>query len=258
MRRVMNHIEFTLSVSKCLGCSFCPQDKLGAAYDSPVKAMTIDTFETILDKIPKDYQVHFSGFSECFLNYRASEMMHIAIHRGYEVHVYSTLIGLRDGDVETLSKARPHYIRIHVPDKIGLKIPDQKWIMHHELFLKSKIPATYMAMGEPTQVVKTYLTIRDISVERPDMLSRGGNVGIVKASNHAGGIRCTMNRWHSNVVLPHGDVVGCCMDYGMTVKLGNLITQSFETIYHAAENWKANMEKKAEGMCKHCEWATSI
>lgn len=246
-------MEFTLCVSKCLGCHFCPQDALGATY-SGERMMTVETFEACLRKLPEGTRVDFSGFSEPFLNPNACTMMHMARKAGREVYLYTTLVGLRECCVQLLNEAPPSYVRIHVPDMQGLIFPVKKWIEFHELFLKAKISATYMAMGEPEADIKTHLAIHNIVVERPDMLSRGGNLWDPGQKN--GPIHCTMNRWHSNVVLPNGNVYGCCMDYSLSVPLGNLLTQDYGAIHDEAEKWRVNMERDATGsICAKCEWS---
>lgn len=253
----MRSLEFTTSISNCLGCNFCPQDKLGANYHSEKRLMTLCDFATILDKLPKDVQCHFSGFSEPFLNPYCCDMVSYAVNAGMEVHIYSTLVGLKDCCVPVLRQMQPRVFRIHVPDGEAFKFPEEKWIEYHERFLMARVPATYMAMREPSDVIKRYLAIKGIPLELPDMLSRGGNLEHVKTRDLFGApMRCTMNRWYNNVVLPNGDVYGCCMDYSLSVYLGNLLRQPYKEITYEAEKWKMNMEKRADGICAKCEWAT--
>ena len=249
-------IEFTLKVSNCLSCSYCPQSKLNVAYTSPKTTMTLEDFKTILNKLPWDCRCDFSGFSECFLNPHACDMIGEAISWGHETFVFSTLMGMKQGCVDVLKYRRPNLFKIHVPDPIGLQLPEEKWVEQHELFLKAGLPAQYMAMSPPSDFIKRYLAIHNIPLELPPMLSRGGNLTNVPVTELKGPIRCTMNRWHSNVVLPNGDVVGDCHDYGLTVRLGNLLAQPYQDIYDAAERWKVNMEKDATGtICAKCGWS---
>lgn len=252
----MSAIEFTLSISNCLSCHFCPQDKLGAAYKSDKRTMTVEDFKTILNKLPMDCQVDFSGFSECFLNPNACKMIELAAKSGRKFVIYSTLVGLKPCCVEVLKHYPPAVFRVHVPDGEALKFPEQRWVKQHEMFLATGIKATYMAMATPTEPIRRYLAIKGIPLELPDMLSRGGNLAHIKTHEINGPIRCTMNRWFNNVVLPNGDVYGCCMIYDLSVYLGNLLRQPYSEIRWEAEKWKMNMERKVEGCCARCEWAT--
>jgi hypothetical protein len=38
-----------------------------------------------------------------------------------------------------------------------------------------------------------------------------------------------------NILMPNGDVVLCCMDYGLKHVLGNLLSQSYESLFDGAE-----------------------
>ena len=253
----MRSLEFTTVVSQCLGCHFCPQDKLGAAYKSDNRVLSMDNFRLIISKLPHEMQIHFSGFAEPFLSPLAGEMMHIAHQLFAEVHVYSTLVGIKTTDAVLLKEKPPRVFRVHVPDGKHLVYPEDKWVEYLERFLLSGIKASYMAMGEPSTFIKRHLAIRNIVLDIPTMLSRGGNLEHVATHTpFEGPIRCTMNRWHSNVVLPNGDVYGCCMDYSLSVYLGNLLRQPYKEIEYEATKWQMNMEKKAEGICAKCEWAT--
>lgn len=250
---MIRSIEFTLTVSRCLNCSFCPQDKLSAAYKSDKRRMTAEDFVTILSKLPKTVRCDFSGFSECYLHPDAHKFIQMAITGGYETHIYSTLVGLRQRSVEALREYPPSYFRVHVPDKTGLKLADDMWIRQHELFLESGVPATYMSMSELTDAVGKHLRGKNIEVELPAMLSRASNLWQHR-SIEGRPMRCSMNRWFNNVVLPNGDVVGCCMIYDLSVILGNLLRQPYEEIQSAAEEWKSRTEAKASAPCAACEW----
>lgn len=246
-------LEFTLTVSKCLSCAYCPQSKLGEAYQSDKRVMTRGDFDTILDRLPKDCEVHFSGFSEAFLHRDAAEMMVLAGALRYEVHLYTTLMGLSARQAEHLKKAKLAHVRLHVPDTVGLKVKTSPWLRQFNVFLGTGHKFTAMAMGPLDPELKAVLLRRGVDVELPSMLSRGGNLW--QPFDRTGQrMRCTMDRWHNNVVLPNGDVVGCCMDYGLSVKLGNLINQPYQEIYAAAAEWRKSQEAAACGICSACEW----
>lgn len=254
----MISLEFTLTVSKCLSCAYCPQKKLGDAYHGE-RVMPRETFDRILNALPKNCAVHFSGFSEVFLHRHAAEMMVAASSLGYEVHLYTTLMGLSERQATHLAKARLAYIRLHLPDAIGLKVRHEIWLRQFNLFRATGHSFTAMAMGPVAPELKTILARHGVEIELPDMLSRGGNLSILRPREDITGraMRCVPNRWHQNVVLPNGDVVGDCMDYGLTVPLGNLLTQPYCDIYAAAEAWRKNMETSAAGICANCEWANA-
>lgn len=206
--------------------------------------------------VPRDVQIDFSGFAEPFSNAACHYMMEeVRILKFEQLHVYSTLMGLRPHMRDMVKRSNPNVFRVHVPDTKAFVVPDGAWINAFETFRIMEIPATYMTMGEVPPRLVEYLAHAGIKVESPDMLSRGGNLWVPRRLT--GKMRCTMERWKSNVMLPNGDVYGCCMDYSLTVLLGNLLTDSYEEIESAAMQWKSNMEFRCDDtICSTCEWAT--
>ena len=242
-----------------MGCKICPQDKLAAAHGSKLKRMCMDDYREILGKIPEDIEVHFSGFAEPYLHPDAAEMMFIAAETGRKVYLYSTLMGLRESIF--LANTRFKFISIHAPDKINLRIDAAKWFKQYDLFLQAKKNHEVMCLATreedaDPEIVKG-LADRGMKLRLLDtQLSRGGNLW--KPRHLAGPIKCGMNRWHDNVVLPNGDVVVCCMDYGLTMPLGNLLRQPYEEIRANAAAYAANNNPPDDSICRDCEWACQL
>lgn len=246
----MKTLEFTLVSACALKCRFCPQDVLAENYSS-AKRFDVDGVLAVLKKLPKDCRVDFSGFAEPFLNPLAGTFIGMAKRMEFEVHVYSTLIGLHLSTIPQLKETPPDYFRVHVPDPTGLRVNEEQWMTLHALFLETGIQATYMAMSRPSETISRYLAERRIKVELPQMLSRAGNLWRPNVGGKFKG--CSMDRWHSNVIMPDGSVYGCCMDYGLSVPLGNLFAQEYGEIHEAAEKWKR--AKHDTDICSNCEWA---
>ena len=248
-------LEITVKVPCPYNCTFCPQTALSKAYKSDKHLLDIRDLRKILDKVPRETDIVFAGFSEPFLHPQVHGMMAMVRHFQFkELQVYSTLLGLRGEQLETLKLVRPDYFRVHIPDTKAFIVPSATWIKAHETFLLAGVPATYMTMGEVPDEIKLHLAVHGIVVETPDMLSRGGTLWI--SNDIKGPIRCGMERWHSNVLLPNGDVVGDCHDFILSVHLGNLLIHPYEHIYSEAESWKKNMERDATGtICARCGWS---
>jgi radical SAM protein with 4Fe4S-binding SPASM domain len=247
-------LEFTFSVSPCFGCRFCPQNKLAAAYKADKRRFSMEDFQLILRKLPKAVSIHASGFSEPFLNPLAPKMIALAKIHGFTVHLYTTLMGLTNFTAVALPKSID-FCCLHAPDTTGLLLNEDFWIQQHVLWRSLGIPYIVMAMGRLSEKVKRHMDSLGIDVRTPSMLSRGGNLWNVK--QFTGHVVCSMNRWHSNVVLPSGDVYGCCMDWSLTVHLGNLFTQTYSDIYESAEAWK-NSFKDQNSICASCEWNVGL
>jgi Iron-sulfur cluster-binding domain len=168
-----------------------------------------------------------------------------AVSRGFKVHLYTTLVGLTPVGAEKLSLNRPEYVRLHAPDMTEFKYDPHKWLAQLEMFkAKAKLPYSVMAMSEVSPVISNAMTI-----DYPPMLSRGGNLW--EREKIKGHLHCAMDRWHSNVVLPNGDVFLCCMDFGLTAPVGNLLNQSYAEILEAGERYRDVPPE----ICRSCEWA---
>ena len=70
-------IEITTVIGCSLNCRYCPQTVLKEAYfhgestfSGKRRPATMDlvSYEYLLDKIPTDYDIHFSGMSEAWIN----------------------------------------------------------------------------------------------------------------------------------------------------------------------------------------------
>jgi radical SAM protein with 4Fe4S-binding SPASM domain len=250
-------LEITVAVGCPYKCDVCPQPALVNAYRSDKKVFNFADFKSILYKVPRDVCINFAGFTEPFYHPRVHEMMSLVRFLQFSgLQIFSTLMGLREDQINTLKLVRPDYFHVHVPDTKSFVVSPTAWKIVHDRFLSSKLPATYMTMGALPEEIRLQLAIHRIPVETPDMLSRGGSLWISK--DIKGPICCAMERWHSNVLLPNGDVYGCCMDFGLTVRLGNLLSQPYSDIFTAGETWRTNMERDATGtICSRCEWSST-
>ena len=210
-------------------------------------------------RVPRRVTIHLSGYAEPFLNRSAAAMARYSRERGHGIGLFTTLVGFGLEHVEDIRAAHPDLVVIHVPDINGFQFADEKWIAHHDAWLKVGIRAhSYMSMGLITKRVEDYLSAHQVSVRRPTMLSRAGNVACVQPPKVTGPLTCSMNRWHQNVMLPNADVYLCCMDYSLTAPLGNLLRQSYDEIYEAAERYRHNIDPPENSICRKCEWAAPL
>lgn len=218
--------------------------------------MSLDRFKEILAKLPPQVRVDFSGYVEPFFNPACGRMMEFAIQSGREVHLYTTLMGMTTEDFDRLRATPPAFIKIHAPDRTGLKLDSQVWLGQFRQFINTGLPFVTMTMGELEPDVAQFVINNNIPVEFPTMISRGGNLW--KPTKIEGHLYCSANRWHQNVVLPDGSVYACCMDYGLTLPVGNIITEDYSVIYDRAEKMAQNTNPPENSICRTCEWARPL
>ena len=250
-------LEFTTSIPPkgcVIDCAFCPQRTLLDVYDSD-KTMTLENFKKIIDKLPKEIRITFSGFTEPWLNKHTTDMLLYAYEQNHPISAFSTGIGMTLKDVERIK---------NIPFTQGpnggfcLHLPDQERIAKHPItkryievleYFKSvqhEIQGFYvMCMGEVHDDVKHIFPTAHV----PEFWSRAGNLlgeAIIKPELQKFQDRfkhmdhgaqemtcgCVEDLYH-NVVLPNGDVSLCCMDYGLKHIIGNIFEQDYDDIIPA-------------------------
>ena len=247
-------LEFTTSIPPkgcVIDCAFCPQKTLLNVYDSD-KTMTLENFKKVIDKLPKEIRITFSGFTEPWLNKHCTDMLLYAHEQGHPVSAFSTGVGMTLDDVERIKD---------IPFTQGpnggfcLHLPDQELIAKHPITpryievikrfkeLENHIQGFYvMSMSEVHDDIKPIFATAHV----PEFWSRAGNLlgeAIIKPElakiadrfkhmDHGDKqmtCNCIEDLYH-NVVLPNGDVSLCCMDYGLKHILGNIYEQEYEDI----------------------------
>ena len=262
-------LEFTTSIPPkgcVIDCAFCPQKTLLNVYNAD-KTMTFENFKQVIDKLPKEIRITFSGFTEPWLNKRCTDMLLYAYEQGHPVSAFTTGVGMTLQDVERLKDVK---FTIGPNGGFCLHLPDQERIAKHPITprylevikrfkeLESEIQGFYvMCMGEVHDDIKPYWPEASI----PEFWSRAGNLlgeAIIKPElqkyqdrfkhmDHGDVPRtcgCVEDLYH-NVVLPNGDVSLCCMDYGLEQIIGNIYTQEYEDIIPKP--------KTCFSLCQRCE-----
>jgi len=247
-------LEITTSIPPkgcVVDCAFCPQLTLIDVYKD-VKTMTLENFKMIIDKLPKEVRITFSGFTEPWLNKNCTDMLLYAYEQGHPVSAFTTGIGMTIEDVDRIK---------HIPFNEGpnsgfcLHIPDEERIAKHPITkrylevlerfkeVQDEIKGFYlMSMGPVIEHIRYIFP----EAHTPEMWSRAGNLlgeAIIKPEldkikdrfKHKGftdkplTCGCDEKLYH-NVVLPNGDISLCCMDYGLKQIIGNLYTQEYDDI----------------------------
>ncbi len=237
-------MEITTNVGCTVNCRFCPQKTLLRAYKSPTRNLSLDDFQKALDKLPEGTIVIFSGFSEPFLNKDCARMVLCAAKRGHPVSIFTTGTGLSVEDLERIQdipfSAFPHGgFVLHLADAEGhAKITvDDGYLRLLRAIKKAAIQDLRLrTMGTlhpdiepifPARDVKRqsmhdragYLTAEGVTVER-EVQSLKGAAAFCGRDEHV----------YNNVMLPNGDVVLCCQDFGLRHVLGNLLRDEYSQL----------------------------
>ncbi len=260
----MPTLEITTMIGCPMKCTFCPQDKLAAHYpEDAVRALSFESFRTILTKVPKHVRIDFSGLAEPWANRFATAMLEHTLERGYNVAVYTTLQGMHDPecvfDLLRQNERQVEIVVVHLPDARGnMRGFKDSGRYQKALNIFRVLPGTrFMAMGESAA--------GPVDMKNWSPQTRAGNLDlqaiedqhVLPDPQHRTPLTCSMTPFYDqNVLLPNGDVVLCCMDYSVKHKLGNLLTDEYYDLFKSpgmghllSENAKYGA---SDSLCRNC------
>lgn len=267
-------IEVTPSIGCCIQCKFCPQSLLMKEYfkhDTTRKAkMEIDEFKEILDKLPPDTIIDFSGFVEPFQNPSAIEMMEYTNMKRFDETLFTTLRGVNKETAYRLIRIPFSMVVLHLADAEGysnIPVTDEyievlNIIVNAKKQDNSPFVRSSNCHGDIHPRVKE--VIEGKIIVNGEMMDRAGNLDgedlIVDKRELTGSIKCCRSRQlNHNVLLPDGTLVLCCNDYGMQHVLGNLRTQTYSEIMNGLEMTSINRKMKGKSddtlLCRKCIYA---
>lgn len=270
-------LEITTKIECTINCDFCPQELLVNRYfeveKSSDRTLTLDNFKICINKLPEGTRIDFSGMCEPWLNPECTDMVLYAHEKGFDIAVFTTLTGMKEYDFDRISKIPFGTFFIHIPDEKGHSIID---ITDEYLELLSKI-SNFKLNGK--NIVTGYHCHSGIHHEVKKLLNekipvyfeiidRADNVNVesderIINKKPKGNIICTrsIDRFDHNILLPNGDLLVCCMDYGMKHILGNLLTQNWEEIRVSEEvrRLKQGLADEAlDTLCRKCHATSPI
>ena len=253
----MPTLEITTKLGCALACWFCPQDRLVKSYPrDAARMLSLEAFRGVLDTVPPHVRIDFSGMAEPWLNPDATAMVTETFERGRKAAIYTTLQGMAPPDAAALIARFGNRITpetpwvIHLPDQEGNMTgwrPSGDYFASLAAFAdfhRAGAPPglsfmTMSADGTPAEPVRAVFGAQlapFVGISRAENLDRGDfSPGrLLEAAGHGGAILCGSTPFFDhNTMLPNGDVVLCCMDYGRRHVLGNLFQQSYAEIFSA-------------------------
>jgi organic radical activating enzyme len=269
----VRHLEITTVVGCKVACVYCPQDKISRRYFGAERMMKFDDFKIYIDKVPRHIVVHFTGFSEPFLNPRCMDMIEYAAHRGHRIWISTTLAGITREDIMRLPALAPYYqFQIHLPSAeklMNLAINDEYFSLLTDIVKAGIITDLHFHGNDVHPVVGAWLRQHAVDFGEFWIQDRAGNLNtkkvkakvskqIIAAARPSGTIRC--DRIYQNVLLPNGDVVLCCMDWSAEYVLGNLNRDRFEDLYRSEafrRVLRGLKDPSVELLCRTCVLARS-
>jgi hypothetical protein len=255
----MPTLEITTKLGCALACRFCPQDRLVKSYPHGAsRSLSLQEFTLVEAKLPARVRIDFSGMAEPWLNPDATAMAVHAFERGRKVAIYTTLQGMPPDDAAMLIERFAPRISpetpwvIHLPDRHGnmtgwRSSPAYLQTLSRFVALRrERAPngLSFMTMSPDGAVAEALLPVLGeslpgfVAITRVENLDRGefSPGELMRRVRHEGALLCGSTPFFDhNTMLPNGDVVLCCMDYGREHVLGNLFRQSYADLFADTE-----------------------
>lgn len=257
-------LEITTSVGCPNACKVCPQARFVSRYGKigGTRRLGLQHFRQCLSKIPKHVRIDFSGFTEPWSNPECTDMILSAHMSGYKITVFTTCVGMTELDVDRIESIPFFTFVVHLPDEASI-MPFPK-VKNYGDVLKRLCSSTlahiqFMAMGSPHSDLAGLI---EGPVSSYLLSSRAGNLMGSRPVRKSGSIRCIVSpKLRRNILLPNGDVVMCCHDYGMDHVLGNLLTGRYEDFFTSPQYrnvlTRQNDESQGDILCRYCDWSGS-
>lgn len=220
--------------------------------------MTLRDFHKCVETVPENVEIQFAGMAEPWLNPLATEMVVSAKNFGHPVSIFTTTSGMTPLDVVRLEAFKYRVFCIHLPDKDGLMHlnVDKKYLDVLGECIRVIPNRTFMIVGKMSDEVRAVVG-EDVPDFSHGLFSRAGNLRPVPRKT--GRLKELPCMRHS-VLLPNGDVVICCQDYGVKHCLGNLLKTPYDQLFTGEEYRRvlAGLEDDSQDiLCRHCEVAES-
>lgn len=246
-------VELTLALPCRNACTYCPQGVLKKAYKGEL-VMGKEVFGAIMDKFAPDTSIHFSGFSEPFLHHAAPRMIELVSEKYKHIEVWTTLVGLTEYSVARLARVKYDAFVVHLPDGEYFKPKEYDFLSVEAARL---IPNVQFLTVHTTGVAAAMWSSRlGLTVKNDPIISRSGKVDFAPQRRVRGRVRCAGDRQRQPVILPNGDMVICCNDYGLEHPIGNVVRDSVEDIEKRILAYEVDMaDIGTENICNSCHRA---
>lgn len=254
-------LEISPMVNCPMRCKLCPQDIFLKNYTGKYQ-LSFEEFKMVIDKIPLNVVITFSGMGEPWLNKDCTKMVLYAYNTGHtHIRIYTTGAGLTTEDIDKIIHIPFDMFQLHIPDIYGYtKMPNHQpyFDMLAKLSVSRKFIKDFRVTAFGDKFDKNLLRLF------PDILplhayNRAGAIGIIGPFTRiTGKIRCGLyTKINHFVMLPNGEVVLCCMDWKLKHKLGNLFTDDYKDLFKSGEYEKIIKgfnDDSIDIACRYCTW----
>jgi len=274
-------LEITTMIGCPLMCNYCPQDSLRDAYGDDIKYMTLEDFQTIVDRVPLDVRLDFSGQAEPWVNPACTDMVEYALQRGFKLAIFTTLYNWNETTVHRMGQllldyaAQIEIFKIHFPDEKGNMRgwrPSTEWEYAY-IGMRTVVQSAgihYEAMTMSDDGVHPAIShLPGVAVSHSWSIAAHDRAGTLDTDQvreqpikfspkHEHPVKCgKTDLYNQGVLLPNGEVLLCCMDYDKKHVMGNLLEHDYHDLYTNPEIVKLKQLNALphytnQSLCKSC------
>lgn len=262
------NVEFSLYGGCKVNCEYCPHLTLAKKLNK--KKISLEEFKIIVDKIPKNVGIGFSGMVEPLFHNDFDKMVKYVLSSGHKAICCTTLPDEPKNNVECfLNEKNWSYRSLHLRDEfMSYKNNSTSYYKNLERFFCSvqKNPQTNEVYYHTKKLdnnisflLKKYKIENLANYVFPyKRIKTKIKFKSFENSFKKGKIFCSHNHHKVTHILPDGDAVLCCMDIEKAHVLGNLLYNSYENIINGEEYKKIirGFENELENtICRYCVFA---
>lgn len=270
-------MEITPVIGCSVNCKYCPQKLLLTEYFKDNKdrqaKMSLDQFKKCVQKLPTNTLIEFAGFVEPFLNEESVDMMYYANEMGYKITLFTTLVGLKESQLEKVLKIPFKQVVLHTADADGYaNIPvTEQYLKNLKRVVEAKKADGTSFVDSANCQSRPHEKVIEVTKGKLsiycEMSDRAGNLdngeGKLLSADVKGEIYCERShQLNHNILLPDGTVVLCCNDFGMQHVLGNLYTDRYEDIMKSEMMRQIkrgmHLDENIPIICRKCMFAKNM
>jgi hypothetical protein len=177
--------------------------------------------------------------------------------------VFTTLSGMKEEEVEQLESIQFKTFWVHLPssnNEENIQVNDSYLAVLNRL-IKSKMTVSYHIHG--SNINSKIRLPPEIIIHKEGICDQAGSMGSTEGDRqilrfkNQGTLSC-IRELRQNILLANGEVVLCCMDYGLKHILGNLLTSDFKSLYLSEEYKrieKGLIDDTSDIICRYCNCA---
>ena len=268
------YLEITTTVGCRNNCQFCPQQLFTSTYhrSSNENLMTWPLFKNCLDKVPSSVNIGFGGLSEPFQNPLCLRMILYAHQKSHHIRIYTTLAGVTLNDISKLinrlsfKSDSGNFMYIHLPSTGNsehiLTSPLYPSVL--KFLIKQNLANVTFHYHGPAPKSFVRKILHNYPIQHIPIHSRAGlNPQFIanQSQKKKGIISCPMAFDNSNILLPNGDVIVCCQDFGLQHILGNLLYNSYGSLQKSQELTRIKnglLDDHSNILCRYCDWSINF